>query len=143
MQDVKNSAVPYNSVGLLEIKWTPLAGPHEGDEKLEVPFINEESDLLNKSWTYKLEIKKCADLPVFCDMAYVSYDFFGEPFVTEAVQQTTYSPVFDYHKIHHIPHVTQDFIDYLKGSIELQIHVCQHVDQSSVSNCILTADCIS
>lgn len=26
MQEVKNAAVPYNNVGLLEVRWTPLAG---------------------------------------------------------------------------------------------------------------------
>ena len=31
-QDIKNAAVPYNNVGLLEVKWVPLAGPEEADE---------------------------------------------------------------------------------------------------------------
>lgn len=35
-----------------------------------------------KPWTYRLEIKRAANLPVFCEMAYVSYDFFGEAFTT-------------------------------------------------------------
>jgi hypothetical protein len=26
LQEVKNAAVPYNNVGLLEVRWTPLAG---------------------------------------------------------------------------------------------------------------------
>ena len=56
-----------------------------------------------KPWTYKLEIKRAADLPVFCDLAYVEYEFFGETFTTEAVQQTTYSPVFDYTKVTSLP----------------------------------------
>lgn len=148
MQDIKNAAVPYNNVGLLEVRWTPLAGPEEGDENKPVRDIDSEDDLLGKPWTYKIEIKRSADLPVFCEMAYVSYDFFGEACMTgkilsvllkkimsnrcvlcvEAVQQTTYSPVFDYSRIHHIPNVTPEFIKYLKGSIEMQIHVNQHVD---------------
>ena len=32
MQEIKNAAVPYNTVGLLEVRWTPLAGPNEEDE---------------------------------------------------------------------------------------------------------------
>lgn len=44
------------------------------------------------------------------------------------MQQTTYSPVYEYKKIHHVPQVTQAFIDFLKGSIEMQIHVTQHVE---------------
>ena len=47
---------------------------------------------------------------------------------TEAVQQTTYSPVFDYSRVHHVSSVTQEFIDFLKGSVEMQIHVSQHID---------------
>jgi len=105
-----------------------LAGPDEGDENKPVRDIDSEDDLIGKPWTYRLEIKRSADLPVFCEMAYVSYDFFGESCMTEAVQQTTYSPVFDYTRIHHIPSVTPEFIKYLKGSIEMQIHVNQHVD---------------
>lgn len=39
-------------------------------------------ELIGKPWTYRLEIKKASDLPVFCEMAYVQYDFFGETFTT-------------------------------------------------------------
>ena len=55
----------------------------------------------------------------------------------EAVQQTTFSPIFDYTKVHHIPSVTQEFIDFLKGSIEMQIHVTQHVDTPSVRSSLV------
>ena len=44
------------------------------------------------------------------------------------MQQTTYSPVFEYKKVHHVPVVTQAFLDFLKGSIEMQVHVTQHVE---------------
>eukprot|EP01038_Epipyxis_sp_PR26KG_P007613 gene7613-10366_t len=131
MQDIKNAAVPYNNVGLLELKWVPLAGPNEEDENKPIIDIESEDELLGKPWTYRLEIKRSADLPVFCDQAYVSYEFFGETFVTEAVQQITYSPVFDYTKIHHIERVTPEFIAFLKGSIEMQIFVNQNIDQPS------------
>jgi hypothetical protein len=49
------------------------------------------------------------------------------------VEQTTFSPVFDYKKVHHIPCVTPEFVKYLKGAIEMQIHVSQHIDPPSVS----------
>ena len=81
------------------MRWSPLGGPNEEDENKPVADIEGEDDLLGKPWTYKLEIKRAADLPVFCDLAYVEYEFFGETFTTEAVQQTTYSPVFDYTKV--------------------------------------------
>jgi hypothetical protein len=88
--------------------------------------------MLGKPWTYRLEIVKAADLPVFCDLAYVQYDFFGETFTTEAVQQTTYSPVFDYSKVHHVPCVTPEFIKFLKQPFEMFIHVTQHVPVPAV-----------
>lgn len=51
---------------------------------------------------------------------------------TEAVEQTTFSPVFDYKKVHHIPSVTEEFVKYLKGAIEMQIHVSQHIEPPAV-----------
>jgi hypothetical protein len=49
------------------------------------------------------------------------------------VEQTTFSPVFEYKKVHHIPCVTPEFIKYLKGAIEMQIHVTQHIEPPAVS----------
>eukprot|EP00981_Chlorochromonas_danica_P012530 scaffold5121_cov223-Ochromonas_danica.AAC.8 len=128
MQEIKNAAVPYNTVGLLEVRWTPLGGPEEKDWSSPPQEVDNEEQLIGQPWTYRLEIKRAADLPVFCDLAYVSYEFFGETFTTEAVQQNTFSPVFDYSKVHHVPSVTPEFIKFLKGSVEMQIHVTQHID---------------
>ncbi len=86
MLEIKNAAVPYNTVGLLEVRWVPLAGPEEADADKKVPDIDGEEQLLGQPWTYRLEIKRAADLPVFCEMAYVSYEFFGETFTTGTVQ---------------------------------------------------------
>ena len=74
--------MPYNNVGLLEVRWVPMAGPSEEDEGKPPRDVDSEDDLIGKPWTYRLEIKRAADLPVFCEMAYVSYDFFGESFTT-------------------------------------------------------------
>lgn len=98
MQEIKNAAVPYNTVGLVEVRWTPLAGPEESDVGKPLRDVEDADQLLGKSntvsvpyvltccaghpWTYRLDIKRCADLPVFCEMAYVSYEFFGETFTT-------------------------------------------------------------
>jgi hypothetical protein len=127
MQEVKNAAVPYNTVGLLEVVWTPLGGPEEPDWDKPPLDVESEEGLLGKPWTYRLQIKKASDLPVFCEMAYVEYDFFGENFVTDCVQQNTFSPEFDYTFVHHVPCVTPEFIKWLKGSVEMEIHVTQHV----------------
>jgi len=131
MQEIKNAAVPYNTVGLLEVKWTPLAGPDESDEGKAPCDVESEEDLIGKPWTYKLEIKRACDLPVCCEMSYVQYDFFGDVFTSEAVQQTTFSPMYEYSRIHHVPCVTEDFIKYLKQGIEMHMHVNQHVDTPS------------
>ena len=53
MQEIKNAAVPYNTVGLLEVLWIPLAGPNEDDEKKPVLDIGDEKELMGKSWTYR------------------------------------------------------------------------------------------
>lgn len=44
------------------------------------------------------------------------------------MQQTTFSPVFEYSKIHHIERVTPEFIKFLKSSVEMHVHVTPHVD---------------
>jgi len=82
-QDIKNAAVPYNNIGLLEVRWRPLAGPNEEDAGKPVPDVEDEAALLGKSWCYELSIVRASDLPVYSEMSYVSYQFFGETFVTE------------------------------------------------------------
>ena len=115
-----------------------LLGPNEGDENKAVIDIESEEMLLGKPWTYRLTIKRAADLPVVCELAYVEYEFFGEVFTTEAVNQTTYSPVFEYTKVHHVPAVTPSFIAFLKGKMEMHIHITQHVAPPPVKALILS-----
>jgi hypothetical protein len=83
MQDIKNAAVPYNNIGLLEVRWAPLAGPNDDDQGKPVTDVEDEASLLGKSWCYELSILRASDLPVYTEMSYVSYNFFGETFVTE------------------------------------------------------------
>lgn len=54
-------------------------------------------------------------------------DYISKKTLNEAVQQTTYSPKFDYSHIHHIPKVTEDMIGKLKNAMEMKIHVTQHI----------------
>lgn len=89
-------------------------------------------DFIGKPWCYRLQIKKASDLPVFCEMAYVEYMFNGETFTTEVVEQTTFSPIFDYKYVHHVPSVTQEFLTTLKGAMEMNVHVTQHVNTPQV-----------
>ena len=130
-QDIKNAAVPYNTVGLLKVEWQPL---------LETE-IEEEKDLLGKPWKYELRIEKASDLPVYCEQCYVEYEFFGEAFTTEVVEAQSFSPALNYKFVHEVQHVTQEFINFLKGSIEMHVHVTQAVeppkDQLGTNNSIV------
>ena len=132
MQEIKNAAVPYNTVGLLDVYWTPLGGPREEDADKPVPDVDSEDDLIGKPWTYRLNIKQATNLPVFCQMAYVEYSFMGETFTSEVVEQTTFSPVFNYSHIHHVDRVTPEFIKFLRGSMEMFVHVTQNVETPPV-----------
>jgi hypothetical protein len=139
-QEIRNAAVPYNTVGLLKIRWVPLAGPDVDPAAEDAPLpadVEDENDIIGKPWTYRLEIEKASDLPVFCEQAYVEYNFFGETVTTEVVEQSTYSPVFNFSYVHHIPCATKEFLQFLKGSIEMFVHVTQHVNPPSVS-CLLS-----
>jgi hypothetical protein len=147
MQEIKNAAVPYNTVGLVEVKWTPLGGPNEEDVGKELPEVAEEGDLIGKPWTYRLDILQASDLPVFCEMAYVEYEFMGETFTTEAVQQTTFSPKFDYSHVHHVAKANEDLLKMLKGAFEMRIHVTQHIsappDKIGTSNSIVVESIVT
>lgn len=118
-QEIKNAAVPYNTVGLLKVEWKPLT-------EIE---IEEEKELIGKPWKYELNIEQASDLPVFCEQCYVEYEFFGETFTTEVIEANSFSPALNYKFVHEVPHCTQEFIDFLKGSIEMHVHVTQAVEQ--------------
>lgn len=117
-QDIKNAAVPYNTVGLLKVEWKPLLDTE----------IEEEADLIGKPWKYDLCIEKASDLPVYCEQCYVEYEFFGETFTTEVIEANSFSPALNYKFTHEVPHCTQEFINFLKGSIEMHVHVTQAVE---------------
>ena len=71
---------------------------------------------------------------MFCEQAYVEYTFFGETFTTEVVEQSTFSPTFNYKFVHHVPLATEDFLKFLKGSMEMHVHVTQHVNPPPVGD---------
>lgn len=112
-------------MGKIEVTWTPLSGPEDNDEDdtaPEIPDVEDPSDLLGKPWTYRINIKSATGLPIITDMAYCQYEFFGELFTTETVEQNSRSPDFGYSFVHHIDCVTQSFLDYLQQSrIEILI----------------------
>merc|ERR1719230_2383376 len=130
---LKRTVAPYDAVGYLRMKWTIL--PSEDYElsedpdapEPEVEDVEDPSDLIGKSWTALLEIEKAVDLPVTIDQAYVQYDFFGadgtETFTSENVSDITHSPVWKYRRVHHVPVVTQDFIDFIQQPFLVHVYV--------------------
>lgn len=126
---IKLAVPPFNTIGKLQVLWTPLSSPdldkHCDDDVLDVEGP---SDLLGKPWTFKIEIKGATGLPLITDLAYCQYEFLGELFTTETVEQNTRSPVFNYEGVHHVSCVTQQFIDYLQNTrMEFQIFVNPYI----------------
>ncbi len=120
-QDIKNISAPYNNVGKLEVIWIPLEGPDAEEDPDYMPEIDEASDLLGKSWTYKIKIGKATALPIITDMCYVQYTFNGEIFTTETVEQNTHNPEFTYSFVHTVDNVSQEFLDSLSRPMEVDI----------------------
>lgn len=126
---IKLAVPPFNTIGKLQVMWIPLSSPdpdkHNDDDVLDVEGP---SDLLGKPWTFKIQIKGATGLPLITDLAYCQYEFLGELFTTETVEQNTRSPVFNYEGVHHVDCVTQQFIDYLQNTrIEFQIYVNPYI----------------
>lgn len=126
---IKLAVPPFNTIGKLQVIWVPLSSPdpdkHIDDDLLDV---EKPSDLLGKPWTFKIQIKGATGLPLITDLAYCQYEFLGELFTTESVEQNTRSPVFNYECVHHVGVVTQQFIDYLQNArIEFQIFVNPYI----------------
>jgi len=113
---------PFENIGMLKVKWTPIKGPE--DESEDVEEVDDPMDWIGKPWTAKLEIEAAVDLPVKTELAYVSYTFNGEVFTTSTVEQKTRSPVFNYSMIHHNPHCDAAFVNYVEnGSVGFTVSV--------------------
>ncbi|KAF4321602.1 hypothetical protein BBO99_00004572 [Phytophthora kernoviae] len=143
---IKLAVPPFNSIGKLQVIWVPLSSPdpekHNEDDLMDV---ESPSDLLGKPWTFKLRIVGATGLPIITDLAYCQYEFLGELFTTESVEQNTRSPVFNYEFIHHVDCVTEQFIEYLQSArLEFQVFVNPYIldppkDKISTSNPAIAA----
>jgi hypothetical protein len=128
VNDIRNAVSPYNSVGKLEVIWTPIADPDNPEDGGDPPDWEGE-EMLGKAWAYQLEIKSASGLPLMTDQCYCEYEFFGETFTTENVEQNTRNPVWNYKNVHHVPCVTEDFLSYLQeGSMFIHVYVNPFVD---------------
>ena len=104
------STSPYHNSGILNIDWMPVGEPME---------VESPEAMLGKPWTFRLKIINAA-LKVRTRQCYVSYIFPNESgelekFITDTSEQETMTPSFDYEKEHHIPNVTQSFLDFVTG----------------------------
>jgi len=110
--EVIKSVIPYNKIGTLDVYWKPMKDPDCNEEPDEVV---DPQDLIGKSWTYKLNIRKLEHLPTTIAEAYVVYEFYGQRYVTDVV--TTGNPTRDvdlnYSEVLHIENVDEDFLKYL------------------------------
>ncbi|ETV96104.1 hypothetical protein H310_10741 [Aphanomyces invadans] len=127
--NLKNAVPPFNTIGKLEVVWTPLSSEDETKhDPSGVVDVDGPDDLVGKPWTYKLEIKQALGLPMITDLAYCQYEFLGEIFTTESVEQNTRNPVFNYSHVHHIPCVTADFVQYLqRHRLEFQLFINPYI----------------
>ncbi|RHZ27071.1 hypothetical protein DYB31_011930, partial [Aphanomyces astaci] len=139
--NLKNAVPPFNTIGKLEVVWTPLSSDDETKHDAgAVEDVDGPDDLVGKPWTYKLEIKQALGLPMITDLAYCQYEFLGEIFTTESVEQNTRNPAFNYAHIHHIPCVTPEFVQYLQSHrLEFQLFINPYIldppkDAISTSN---------
>ncbi|KAL4165375.1 hypothetical protein KRP22_004103 [Phytophthora ramorum] len=126
---IKLAVPPFNTIGKLQVMWIPLSSPdpekHNEDDLMDV---ESPSDLLGKPWTFKIRIVGATGLPIITDLAYCQYEFLGELFTTESVEQNTRSPVFNYEFIHHVDCVTDQFIEYLQSArLEFQVFVNPYI----------------
>jgi hypothetical protein len=119
-RDIKNAVAPFNNIGKLEVAWVPLAGV-EDDGDGDVPEAEGE-ELIGQPWTYRVRIRGAVGLPIPAALAYCQYEFFGEEFTSETVEQSTTNPVFDYTAVHHVECVTQQFLDYLQNAT-MDVHI--------------------
>ncbi|KAF0683976.1 Aste57867_24057 [Aphanomyces stellatus] len=127
--NIKNAVPPFNTIGKLEVIWTPLSAEDESaHDASAVEDVDGPDDLVGKPWTYKLEIKQALGLPMITDLAYCQYEFLGELFTTESVEQNTRNPVFNYAHVHHVPCVTPEFVQYLQTHrLEFQLFINPYI----------------
>ncbi|KAF4030775.1 Kinesin motor domain [Phytophthora infestans] len=126
---IKLAVPPFNTIGKLQVMWIPLSSPDpEKHNENDLMDVESPSDLLGKSWTFKIRVVGATGLPIITDLAYCQYEFLGELFTTESVEQNTRSPAFNYEFIHHVDCVTEQFIEYLQSArLEFQVFVNPYI----------------
>lgn len=128
--DIKSCQEMDTSIAKVEIMWTPLVSPDDEDEELPATeFVEDPTLLIGKEVTYRCSIGTVEGLEMRLEKAYIQYEFFGELFTTNTVEETTSTPNFEYSFVHHVPQVTEEFLDWIKKPFEFQLFVALHVQE--------------
>ncbi|CAM9419699.1 unnamed protein product, partial [Phaeothamnion confervicola] len=125
--DIKNVSAPYNSIGALEVSWKPLGGVDESAWANEIADVEDPAQLVGRPWTYRVSIVGATGLPFMVDHAFVQYQFDGQVYTTETIEQATHNPEFNYACIHHVEHVTEAFVASLKRPLQFNVWVSPYV----------------
>ena len=141
---ISNVVSPHQDVGKLEVIWTPLADEDDEGEG-EIPEITDPSELIGKPWTYKIQIKHATELLQMSGASYCQYEFYGQTFTTECIEDHTQSPTFNYEYVHHIDSVDQAFIDYLSKPFHVSVFITPYIanmprDKVSTNNDIIVGN---
>jgi len=115
--------------GELQCIWTPLPGPYAEDTG-DIEEIDDPEMLLGKPWTYKFEIRSASGMPINLNETRIEYMWFQGKLVSTETKQYdngTRTPDYEFSKIHHVPKVTKEFLDFLNTPLELSIHTTPHI----------------
>lgn len=130
---IKSAMALDQNVGKLEVVWTPLASPDDPDSAPSDDMFNDSpEELLGKEWTYKIEIRGASGLELMCSKAYVEYRFFGEKYQTLTIEEDTSAPTFNYMYVHHVPSVTQEFLDFLDKPMDFIVYAAPFIKTSGL-----------
>eukprot|EP00948_MAST-09A_sp_MAST-9A-sp1_P003666 g3666.t1 len=129
-KNIRNALPPYDNVGQLKLKWYPC--DEEGNEIPEddLDMIEDPSDFLGKTWRYACELEHAGGLPLRTDEIHCEYEFYGELFKTEIIQNANSNEI-DLHwkHVHEVENVQQDFIDWLTStSLPVMVFVNPYID---------------
>jgi len=128
IKPIRNIVSPFDTVGHIEIVLTPLAD-EEDDGTGDIPEILELKELVGKPWHYKFEINAITGLSITSYSTFCQYEFDGQLFVTDTVEDKTRNPKFDHSLVHSCFKVDQAFLDFLCNEhLTIDVFVCPAVD---------------
>jgi len=123
-------ALDNSAHGGLDVRFVPLE--NQDDEEEAQLFVGDPTELLGKSWTYRVHIGKLQGLGFLTKRAYVQYSIFGEVFTTDTIEHDEETMGqgsrpksvidFEYTYVHHVPRVSKPFLEWLKLPMEFHVY---------------------